>query len=227
MSARPASARRRLLGLHPDRPRPDQPRLGAGLDQLLLADRQIDRLEVEELLQRRDQLGEVEAFCVRDLLQQVIAPDQILRALIAELGDDPPHLLAHRLEEAGAALRGRVDSLRGELLQPVLLRLLDGLDLSGDPHVAGVELTSAADRAAERDHRQGAEGDPVGAQAVELHDVVGVAVAAVGPDLDPVADPRLHQRAVHGSRADVRRQPDVPERVLPRGARCLPRSPTG
>ena len=62
-------ARRRLLGLHPDRPCPDQPRLGAGLDQLLFADRQIDRLQVEELLQRRDQLGEVEAFGVRDLLQ--------------------------------------------------------------------------------------------------------------------------------------------------------------
>ena len=111
-----------------------------------------------------------------------------------------------------------LDLLRGELLQPVLLGLLGRLDLRRDADVAGVELAAAADRAAEADHRQGAEADPVGAEAVELDDVVAGAVAAVGPDLDPVAQPRLHQRLVHGAGADVRRQADVAERVLARRA---------
>ena len=105
-------------------------------------------------------------------------------------------------------------------LRPCSVRLLDGLDLGRDADVAGVELAAAADRAAQRDHRQGAEGDPVGAHAVQLHDVVGVAVAAVGPDLDPVADPGLHQRAVDGPGADVGRQADVAQGVLAGGARA-------
>ena len=57
---------------------------------LLLGDRQVDRLEVEVLLERRDQLGEVDAVGVRDLLEQVVAADQVLGALVAELGDDAP-----------------------------------------------------------------------------------------------------------------------------------------
>ena len=219
--------RRGLLRLHADRPRAHQAGLGARLDQLLLGDRQVDRLEVQELLQRRDQLGEVEPLGVRDLLQQVVAADQVLGALVAEPGDHALDLLAHRLEEAGAALGGRVDVLRRELLQAVLLGLLDGLDLGRDPDVAGVELAAAADRAAQRDHRQGAEGDPVGPHAVELHDVVGVAVAAVGPDLDPVADPRLHQRPVDRPRADVGRQADVAQGVLPGGAGAALEARTG
>src|SRR6185437_15610324 len=133
-------------------------------------------------------------------------------------GDDLLDLLAHRLEEARAALGRDVDLLRGELLEAVLLRLFDRLDLGGDADVAGVELAAAADRAAEADHRQGAEADPVGAEAVELDDVVAGAVAAVGPDLHPVAEPSLHQRLVHGAGADVRGQADVPERVLARRA---------
>ena len=96
---------RGLLGLHPDRPGDDQAGLGARLDQLL-GDRQVDRLEVEELLQRRDQLGEVDLVVVRDLLEQVVAADQVLGAVVAERGDDLLDLLAHRLEEAGAALGG-------------------------------------------------------------------------------------------------------------------------
>src|SRR5438093_7326175 len=99
----------------------------------------------------------------------------------------------------------------------MLLGLLDGLDLGRNPDVAGVELTPAADRAAQRDHRQGAECDPVGPEAVELDDVVGMAISAVGPDLDAISDPGLHQRAVDRARADVRRQADVPKRVLTRG----------
>ena len=83
--------------------------------------------------------------------------------------------------------------------------------------MTGVELAAAADRAAEADHRQSAEADPVGAEAVQLDDVVAV-VTAVGPDLDPVADPGLHQRPVHGTRADVRGQADVAQRVLAGGA---------
>ena len=86
---------------------------------------------------------------VRDLLEQVVAADQVLGAVVAERGDDLLDLLAHRLEEAGAALGGAVDLLRGELLQAVLLGLLDGLDLGRDADVAGVELAAAADRAAE------------------------------------------------------------------------------
>ena len=69
-----------------------------------------------------------------------------------------------------------------------------------------------------RDHRQRPEADPVGAEAVQLDDVVAGAVAAVGPDLDPVAEPRLHQRLVHRAGADVGRQADVAERVLARRA---------
>src|SRR6185312_2484258 len=42
--------------------------------------------------------------------------------------------------------------------------------------------------------------------------------AAVGPDLDPVADPGLHQRPVDGAGADVRGQADVAQRVLAGGA---------
>ena len=41
-----------------------------------------------------------------DLLEQVVAADQVLGALVAERGDDLLDLLAHRLEEAGAALGG-------------------------------------------------------------------------------------------------------------------------
>ena len=59
---------------------------------------------------------------------------------------------------------------------------------------------------------------PVGAEAVQLDDVVAVAVAAVGPDLDPVADAGLHQRPVHGAGADVAGQADVAQGVLARGA---------
>ena len=161
-----------------------------------------------------------------DLLEQVVAADQVLGALVAELGGERAHLLAHRGEEAGAVLGGVADRLRRELLQPVLLRLLGRLDLGGDADVAGVELAAAADRAAERDHCQGPEPDPVRAHAEQLHDVVGVAIAAVGPDLDPVADPGLHQRPMHQPGADVRRQADVAQRVLARRARARPRSPT-
>ena len=113
-SASPASSRRGLLRLHADRPRAHEPGLGARLGtSSSSADRQVDRLEVEELLQRGDQLGEVELLCVRDLLEQVVAADQVLGALVAELGDDPLDLLAHRREEAGAALGGRVDLAAG------------------------------------------------------------------------------------------------------------------
>ena len=62
--------------------------------------------------------------CVGDLLEQVVAADQVLGAVVAERADDLLDLLAHRLEEAGAALGGGVDGLRGELLQAVLLGLL-------------------------------------------------------------------------------------------------------
>src|SRR5205807_783410 len=85
-------------------------------------------------------------------------------------------------------------------------------------NVAGIELAAAADRAAQGDHRQGAVCHPVGPHAVELHDVVGVAVAAVRPDLDAVADPGLHQRPVYGAGADVRGQTDVAKGMLPGGA---------
>src|SRR5947208_2573225 len=82
-----------------------------------LGHRKVDGLEVQELLERRDQLGEVEPIGVRYLLDQVIAADEVLCALVAEVGDDPLHLLAHRLEEPRAALRCAVDGLGGELLE--------------------------------------------------------------------------------------------------------------
>ena len=217
---------RGLLRLHPNRLGADQAGLGAGLDQRLLLDREVDRLEVEELLERGDQRREVDLLLVGDLLEQVVAADQVLGAVVAERADDGLDLLAHRLEEAGAALGG-IRTGRGELLQAVLLGLLDGLDLGGDADVAGVELAAAADGAAERDHRQGAERDPVGPHAVQLHDVVGVPISAVGPDLDAVADAGLHQRAVHRAGADVRGQADVPERVLARRAGAALEAATG
>jgi len=68
--------------------------------------------------------------------------------------------------------------------------------------VTGVELAAAADRAAERDHRKRPKPTRL-AQAEQLRDVVGVAVAAVGPDLDAVAQAGLHQREVDGARPDV------------------------
>src|SRR5262249_57297674 len=95
------------------------------------------------------------------------------------------------------------------------------------PDVAGIELAAAADRAAEADHRQRPEPDPVGAEAVELDDVVAGAIAAIGPDLDPVADPGLHQRPVHRAGADVGRQADVAQRVLAGGAGPAPPAPEG
>ena len=101
----PADLGRGLLGLHPDRLRLHQPGLGAGLDQLL-GDGQVDRLQVQELLERGDQRRQVELALVGDLLEQVVAADQVLGALVAERGDDLLHLLAHRAEEAGAALGG-------------------------------------------------------------------------------------------------------------------------
>ena len=210
-----------LLRLHPDRAGDDEAWLGASFGEHLLrrhGRRQVGGLEVEVLLERGDELGEVEPVGVRRLLEQVVATHEVLGALVSELGDDPLDLHAHRLEEAGAALGGGHDLLRRELLEAMLLRLLDGLDLGRDPDVAGVELAAAADRAAERDHRQGPEGDAVRAHAEELHDVVGMAVAAVGPDLDPVADPGLHQRPVHGAGADVGGQADVAQCVLAGGA---------
>ena len=207
---------RRLLGLHPDRPRADQP---GGLALVDLG-RQVDRLEVEHLLQRLDQLGHVHAVLGARLHQQVGAPDQVLGALVAEHRGDLAQLLAHRGEEARAVGRGGLVLLRRELLQPLEVRLLLVLDLRGDAHVTGVELAATADGAAQRNHRERAEADPVGAQAVQLHDVPGVAIAAVRPDLHPVADARLHQRQVHRASADVRRQPHMAQRVRARGARA-------
>src|SRR5205814_2820536 len=131
------------LGLHPDRTSDDEAGLGPGLRKDLLRSngrREVSRREVEVLLERSNQLGKIDAVRVRDLLEEVVAADEILRALEAELGDDSLHLRAHLAEEARAAFCRGVDALRGELLQAVLLGLLDGLDLCRDPDVAGVEL---------------------------------------------------------------------------------------
>ena len=98
----PRELRGSLLGLHADRPRAPPPRprahqagLRARLHQFLVAHRQVDRLQVQELLQRRDQLSQVEAVRRGRLLEQVVATDQVLGALIAELRDNPLDLLAH------------------------------------------------------------------------------------------------------------------------------------
>src|SRR2546421_5451136 len=80
--------------------------------------------------------------------------------------------------------------------------------------MACVELTTAADRAADRDHRERPECDSIRPEAGELHDVPPVTVAPVRPDLDPVADSRLEQGQVYGARADVGWQADVAKRVL-------------
>ena len=80
---------RGLLRLHPDRLGADQAGLGAGLDQLL-GDGQVDRLEVEELLERGDQRREVDLLLVGDLLEQVVAADQVLGAVVAERARRPP-----------------------------------------------------------------------------------------------------------------------------------------
>ena len=151
---------------------------------------------------------------MRDLLEQVIATDEILGPGVPEPADNLLDLFAHRREEPRAVLRCTADLLRGELLQPVRLSHGDALDLSRNPNVAGVELAAAADRAAQRDHRQGPKGDSVGPHAKQLHNVVGVAVAAVGPDLDSIANPGLHQGLVDGTRADVGRQPNVAQCML-------------
>ena len=116
-----ASSCEACFGLHPDRPRDDQ----AGRLALLLgADRHVDRLEVEHLLERADHLGEVDRLLRARLHEQVAAADEVLRALVAELGDDLAHLLAHPGEEARAVLGGALELLRRELLEALLLGLL-------------------------------------------------------------------------------------------------------
>jgi hypothetical protein len=73
-----------LLGLHPDRLGADQPGLGASLHQRLLLDGKVDRLEIQELLERGDQRRQVDLLLVRDLLEQVVAAHQVLRPLVAQ-----------------------------------------------------------------------------------------------------------------------------------------------
>ena len=180
---------------------------------------QVERLEVQHLLERLDHLGHVHARRRR-------GPARAGRS--ARPGPacarSPSDAVSSRTSSPIAPKKrallvgGGLELLRGELLQPLEIGLGLVLDLRGDAHVAGVELAAAADRASQRDHRQRAEAHAVGAQAVQLHDVPGVAVAAVGPDLDAVADARLHQRQVHRARADVRRQPHVAQRVRARRA---------
>ena len=84
--------------------------------------------------------------------------------------------------------------------------------------MAGVQLAAAADRAADRDHGRGAEAEPVGAHADELDGVDRAAQAAVGPDLDPVADARLGEGVVREHGADLAGQAGAPQRVLAGGA---------
>ena len=113
--------RRGLLRLHPDRPGDDEAGLGARLGDSSATGRSSGSRS------RNSSSGVISGArsivsLARDLLEQVVAADQVLGAVVAERGDDLLDLLAHRLEEAGAALGGAVDLLRGELLQPVLLR---------------------------------------------------------------------------------------------------------
>ena len=154
---------RRLLGLHPDRLRLHQAGFGTRLDQLL-GDGHVDRLQVQELLERGDQRRQVHLVLVGDLLEQVVAADQVLGAVISERATTS-FTSSPMAPKKRAQLVGGVGARRRELLQPVLLGLLRGLNLGGDADVTCVELAAATDRAAERDHRQGAEGDAVGAHA--------------------------------------------------------------
>src|SRR5207237_1645240 len=100
------------LLLHPDRASDDQ----AGCLALLLDARgHVDRLEVEHLLEWANHLVEVDRTPSASLDQQVASPDEVLRFLVAELGDDLAKLLSHALEEARAVLSRDLELLRIEL----------------------------------------------------------------------------------------------------------------
>ncbi len=135
----------------------------------------------------------------------------------AHLAGELAERLAHLGEVAHQGVDRGVEDARHEALEAALVGLLL-VDLGRDADVAGVELAAAADRAADGDHRRRAEAEPVGAHADQLDAVHRAAQAAVGPDLDPVADARLGERVVREDRADLAGQAGAPQRVLARGA---------
>src|SRR5207244_4279315 len=138
------------------------------------------------------------------------APDQIRGGADAEQRGDPGELLAQRGEEAAEVVDRALEFARLEPLYAALGRLRDGVELCRDPDVAGVELAAAADRAADRDHRERAEANAIRAEAEHLRHVVRALHAAVAPDLDEVTQARRDERAMRLRDADLRGKPGAP-----------------
>ena len=162
--------------------------------------------------------GEVEHLGVRGLLEQVVAADEVLRALVAERRDDlltssPIDVKKRAQFSAAPSTACGVNFFRPCSCASSVVSIWVAMPTWHVSSWQPRQIVQPSETIASVPNA-----DPVGAHAEQLHDVVGVAVAAVGPDLDPVADPGLHQRLVHQAGADVRGQADVAERVLARGA---------
>src|SRR5437867_2256466 len=134
------------------------------------------------------------------------------------MSSDARDLALHRAEHAAELLDGALEFLRLEALQPTLRGLLRGLDLRRDADVAGIELAAAADRATDRHHRERSEPHAVRSEAEHLRNIERALHAAVAPELDDIAQPRRHERAVRLRDADLHRKTGAAERVLARGA---------
>src|SRR5207248_3465569 len=94
----------------------------------------------------------------------------------------------------------------------------DGLELRRDTDVAGIELAAAADRATDRDHREGPKADAIGAEAKHLRDIERALHPAVAPHLYDIAESGRDERAMRLRDADLHREAGATERVLARGA---------
>src|SRR5258706_1307465 len=167
---------------------------------------------------RREERREVDAVVAARLHQEVGAADELLGALDAEVTGDARDLPLHLVEEV-TELRHRAVHFDGlEALEAALRRFDRRHDLRRDADVACVELAAAADRAADRDHRERPETDTVGAEAQHLHDVERALHPAVARDLPLVAQARRDERAMPLGHADLRGEARAAQRVLPRGA---------
>ncbi len=93
--------------------------------------------------------------------------------------------------------------------------LLQRLDLGGDAHVAGIQLASPADGAADGHHGHGGHAHPVRPQKDHAEHIVGGLKATIRPDLHPVAKPGPHQGPVGPPHPDLHGKPRILEGMEP------------
>ena len=136
---------------------------------------------------RLEDLSQIDSIQTAHLREQIAAPGQIGCRAHPELRREATELLAKHGEEPAQIFDGAIELARLEPLESAVGRFGDRLDLGRDSDVTGVELATAADRATDRDHGEGAEAHTVGAEAEHLGDVDRALHPAVTPEFDDVA----------------------------------------